>query len=113
MKKTNKTTKVSFNNFTDELRGYLHAFQPALVTLAKSDAKFKVERKALLEKRDAILAQREQDINNGISVDDAIRENSIIDLETKIKKLENAHNEEVKPLNEDIKKCYAFIPEGL
>ena len=59
--------------------------------------------KALLEKRDAILAQREQDINNGISVDDAIRENSIIDLETKIKKLENAHKEEVKPLNEDIK----------
>lgn len=113
MKKTNKTTKVSFTNFTDELRGYLHAFQPALVALAKSDAKFKVERKALLEKRDAILAQREQDIKNGISVDDAIRENSIIDLETKIKKLENAHKEEVKPLNEDIKKCYAFIPEGL
>lgn len=113
MKKTNKTTKVSFKNFSDSNRALLHDFRTAIIAIAEENAKYSSATKPIKAQREKTLALRESAIQEGMDYNDAIIKYSISKEESILAKLKAEHETAVKDYNKTLKTCYAFIPEGM
>lgn len=101
-------SKINVSSFS-----HLKDFVSARIAIAKEDIRHKTESKRLKEKLEEIHKNRENDLIQGIALDDVIRKHSTIDAENAIRKEENKHKEILMPLNEALKDTYAFMPDGM
>ena len=81
--------------------------------LQKEDMRHMAEMKPLKAKLEAIHENREIDLKNGMNLDDVIRKHSSVEVDKAIRAENNLYKETLKPLNEDLKSTYAFMPDGV
>lgn len=104
---------INFKSINSKSFTYLNAFVAARIAIAREDMRHMAEMKPLKAKLEAIHETREIDLKNGIALDDVIRKHSSVEVDKAIRAENNLHKETLKPLNEDLKSTYAFIPEGM
>lgn len=104
---------INFELIDSKSLAYLNAFVDARIAIAKEDMRHMAEMKPLKAKLEAIHENREIDLKNGMNLDDVIRKHSSVEVDKAIRAENNLHKETLKPLNEDLKSTYAFMPDGM
>lgn len=104
---------INFESINSKSLAYLNAFVAARIAIAKEDMRHMAEMKPLKAKLEAIHENREIDLKNGMDLDDVIRKHSSVEVDKAIRAENNLHKETLKPLNEDLKSTYAFMPDGM
>lgn len=104
---------IDYSKINVQSLSYLKDFMSARVLIAKEDIRHKAESKRLKEKLEEIHKNRETDLSQGMALDNVIRKHSTVETENAIRKEESVHKEILKPLNENLKDTYAFIPDGM
>jgi len=104
---------INFVSIDSKSLAYLNAFVAARIAIAKEDMRHMAKMKPLKAKLEAIYENREIDLQNGMNPDDVIRKHSSIEVDKAIRAENDLHKETLKPLNEDLKSTYAFMPEGM
>ena len=75
--------------------------------------RFKAEIKPLKAQLESILASRQNDIDNGMNVDEVVAKFPRTEVDNKIRQAETAHKAIVEPLTKSMKETYIFIPDGM
>ena len=96
-----------------EATAQLQSFKESALAIAVEDLRFKAELKPLKAKLESILANRQNDLNNGISIDEVTAKYSRVEVDSEIRKAETTHKAIVEPLQKTMKDTYIFIPEGM
>lgn len=104
---------INFESLDSKSLAYLNAFVAARIAIAKEDMRHMAEMKPLKAKLEAIHENREIDLKNGMNLDDVIRKHSSVEIDKAIRAENNLHKETLKPLNEDLKSTYVFMPDGI
>lgn len=105
--------QINFSKMSTETTAQLQSFKESALTIATEDLRFKDEIKPLKAKLEVILVNRENDIKNGLPVDEVIAKFPRIEVDNAIRKAETTHKAIVEPLTKAMKDTYAFIPEGM
>lgn len=104
---------INFENMSNESMAQLKDFAESRIAIAKEDLRYKSAMKPLKAKLETIRQNRENDLAQGMSLDDVIRKHSSVDAENAIRKEEKLHADNLAPLNEKLKTTYVFIPESM
>ena len=104
---------INFESIDSKSLAYLNAFVVARIPIAKEDMRHMAEMKPLKAKLEAIHENREIVLKNGMNLDDVIRKHSSVEVDKAIRAENNLHKETLKPLNEDLKSTYAFMPDSM
>ncbi len=104
---------IDFSAIDTKVIEQLKKFVATRVAIAKEDARHKEVLKPLLLKLEAIQEKREVNLNAGMSTDDVIRQFPTLEVDKAIRKENNLHKENLKPLNDTLKGTYSFVPENL
>lgn len=105
--------QINFSKMTEEAHAQLNTFKESAYAIAEEDLRFKAEMKPLKAQLENILAKRQNDIDNGMAVDDVITKFPRIEVDNAIRKAETAHKAIVEPFTKAMKETYIFIPEGM
>lgn len=105
--------QINFSKMSKEATTQLHTFKESALAIAKEDLRYKAEIKPLKAQLETILANRENDIAQGMSVDDVIAKYSRVEVDNAIRKAETEHKAIIEPLNKTMRETYAFIPETM
>ena len=105
--------QINFSKMCKEAVEQLNKFKESAHEIAVEDLRFKAEIKPLRAKLETILENRQNDIDNGMNVDEVIAKFPRIEVDNDIRKAEKKHKDKVAPLQDAMKKTYAFIPEGM
>lgn len=105
--------QINFSKMTEEATAQINSFKESAVSIAKEDLRFKAEVKPLKAKLEKILADRENDITNGLPVDEVLAKFPRTEVDNAIRKAETEHKVIVEPLMKTMKDTYVFIPEGM
>ena len=105
--------QINFSKMSKEVMSQLTTFKDSALALATEDLRFKAEIKPLKAQLESILANRQNDIDNGMNVDEVIAKFPRIEVDNAIRKAETTHKAIVEPLSKSMKDTYAFIPEGM
>lgn len=104
---------INFNNINDASMAQLKAFKEAARDLAYEDIRFKSELKTLKSNLEAIIAQREKAIAEGMTVDEAASAFSRVEADNAIRKAQRDHEEICTPFRMAMKATYTFIPDTM
>lgn len=105
--------QINFSKMNTEAMAQLHTFKETAVAIATEDLRFKAEIKPLKAQLETILANRENDLAQGLSVDEVTAKFPRVEVDNAIRKAQSEHNAIVEPLNKTMKDTYAFIPETM
>lgn len=105
--------QINFSKMSKEAMEQLNKFKESAHEIAVEDLRFKAEIKPLRAKLESILENRQNDIDNGMNVDEVIAKFPRVKVDNDIRKAEKEHKDKVTPLQDAMKKTYAFIPEGM
>ncbi len=105
--------QINFSKMSKEATTQLNTFKESAHAIAVEDLRFKDEIKPLKAQLESILANRQNDIDNGMNVDDVIAKFPRIEVDNAIRKAETAHKAIVEPLSKSMKDTYTFIPDGM
>ena len=105
--------QINFSKMTETAKKQLDTFKSASYLLASEDLRYKAEKKSLQTELNLILKNRQNDLDNGLSLDDVVEKFPRIEVDRKIKVALDAHNATNAPLNEMLKESYVFIPDGM
>lgn len=105
--------QINFSKMSKEAMVQLNTFKDSALAIATEDLRFKAEIKPLKTQLESILANRQNDIDNGMSVDEVIAKFPRIEVDNAIRKAETAHKAIVEPLTKAMKDTYVFIPDGM
>lgn len=105
--------QINFSKMSKEATTQLNTFKESAHAIAVEDLRFKAEIKPLKAQLESILANRQNDIDNGMNVDDVIAKFPRIEVDNAIRKAETAHKAIVEPLSKSMKDTYIFIPDGM
>lgn len=105
--------QINFKNMSKEATAQLNSFKESAMAIAVEDLRFKAEIKPLKAKLETILANRENDIAQGLSVDEVTAKYSRVEVDAEIRKAEMAHKAIVEPLNKSMRDTYVFVPENM
>ena len=105
--------QINFSKMSKEAVEQLNKFKESAHEIAVEDLRFKAEIKPLRAKLETILENRQNDIDNGMNVDEVIAKFPRVEVDNDIRKAETKHKDKVAPLQDAMKKTYAFIPEGM
>lgn len=105
--------QINFSKMSKEATTQLKSFKESALAIAVEDLRFKAEIKPLKAQLESILANRQNDIDNGMNVDEAVAKFPRIEVDNKIRQAETAHKAIVEPLTKSMKETYVFIPEGM
>lgn len=64
--------QINFKNISTEASAQISSFKESALAIANEDLRFKAEIKPLKAKLEAILANRENDLAQGLSVDEVV-----------------------------------------
>lgn len=105
--------QINFSKMSKEAMEQLNKFKESAHEIAVENLRFKAEIKPLRAKLETILENRQNDIDNGMNVDEVIAKFPRIEVDNDIRKAEKKHKDKITPLQDAMKKTYAFIPEGM
>ena len=105
--------QINFSKMSKEATTKLKSFKESALAIAVEDLRFKAEIKPLKAQLESILANRQNDIDNGMNVDEVVAKFPRIEVDNKIRQAETAHKAIVEPLTKSMKETYVFIPEGM
>ena len=105
--------QINFSKMSKEATAQLKSFMESALAIAVEDLRFKAEIKPLKAQLESILANRQNDIDNGMNVDEVVAKFPRIEVDNKIRQAETAHKAIVEPLTKSMKETYVFIPEGM
>ena len=104
---------IDFSQIDTKALAQLQNFAATRIAIAKEDQRHKAEKKSLNAQLEAIHENRELNIKAGFPRDEVLIKFSTLEIDKAIRKEEDKHKEIMKPLNEDLKSTYAFVPEEL
>lgn len=104
---------IDFSQIDSKALAQLQNFAAARIAIAKEDQRHKAEKKSLNVQLDAIHENRELNIKAGFPRDEVLIKFSTLEIDNAIRKEDDKHKEIMKPLNEDLKSTYTFIPESM
>lgn len=105
--------QINFSKMTEIAHNQLITFKESALAIAQEDLRFKAEMKPLKAKLDAIIANRDNDMKQGMSVDEVIAKFPRTEVDNEIRKAETNHQAIVEPLNKAMKDSYVFVPENI
>lgn len=105
--------QINFSKMTEIAHNQLITFKESALAIAQEDLRFKAEMKPLKAKLDAILANRDNDIKQGMSVDEVVVKFPRTEVDNEIRKAETTHQVILEPLNKAMKEAYIFVPENI
>lgn len=105
--------QINFAKMSQEATMQLQSFKESALAIAVEDLRFKDEMKPLKAKLDAILANRDNDMKQGMSVDEVVVKFPRTEIDNEIRKAETNHQAIVEPLNKAMKDSYVFVPENI
>lgn len=105
--------QINFTKMTEEAMASVLNFKESALAIAEEDLRFKAELKPLKARLESILANRENDIKQGMDVDEVVEKYPRTEVDNLIRKVETEHKAIVEPLNKSMKDTYVFIPEGM
>ena len=105
--------QINFTKMNDTAKEQLRIFKESALEIAKEDLRFKAELKPLKAQLESILANRENDIKQGMSVDEVAQKFPRTEIDNAIRKCEAQHKAIVEPFNKSMKDTYAFVPETM
>lgn len=105
--------QINFTKMSREATMQLQSFKESALAIAVEDLRFKAEMKPLKARLESILANRQNDLNNGLSVDEVIAKFPRDEVDNEIRKAETAHQAILEPLNKAMKDTYIFVPENI
>ena len=105
--------QINFSKMSKEATTQLKSFKESALAIAVEDLRFKAEIKPLKAQLESILASRQNDIDNGMNVDEVVAKFPRTEVDNKIRQAETAHKAIVEPLTKSMKETYIFIPEGM
>lgn len=105
--------QINFSKMSKEATAQLQSFKESALAIAVEDLRFKAEMKPLKAQLENILANRQNDIDNGLSIEEVSEKFSRLEVDNAIRKAETAHKAIVEPLTKAMKETYIFIPEGM
>lgn len=105
--------QINFSKMSKEATAQLHTFKESALALAKEDLRHKAEVKPLKAQLETILANRENDLAQGLSIDEVAVKFPRLEVDNAIRKAETEHKAIVEPLNKTMRETYAFIPETM
>lgn len=105
--------QINFTKITEEARTQLNTFKESAYAIAEEDLRFKAEMKPLKARLEIILKNRDNDIKQGMSVDEVVAKFPRTEVDNEIRKAEDTHKKNVEPLNKDMKESYKFVPDAL
>lgn len=105
--------QINFTKMSKEATAQLHSFKESALAIATEDLRYKAEMKPLKAQLENILANRQNDLDNGLSVEEVATKFPRIEVDNKIRKAETTHKAIVEPLTKSMKDTYTFIPEGM
>lgn len=104
---------IDFTQINEKALAQLKNFAETRIAIAKEDQRHKTEKKSLNAQLDAINENRERNINAGFSRDEVLIKFSTLEVDKAIRQENDKHKEIMKPLNEELRNTYAFIPENM
>lgn len=105
--------QINFTKMSQEATMQLKSFKESALAIATEDLRFKAEMKPLKVRLESILANRQNDLNNGLSVDEVTAKFPRDEVDNEIRKAETAHQAILEPLNKAMKDTYIFVPENI
>lgn len=105
--------QINFSKMSKEAMAQLKSFKDSALSLAVEDLRFKAEMKPLKAQLESILTSRQNDIDNGLPVDEVIAKFPRIEVDNAIRKAKAAHDTIIEPLNKTMRDTYVFIPENM
>lgn len=105
--------QINFSKMSKEATAQLQSFKESALAIAVEDLRFKAEMKPLKAQLENILANRQNDIDNGLSIEEVSEKFPRLEVDNAIRKAETAHKAIVEPLTKAMKETYIFIPEGM
>ena len=105
--------QINFTKMSQEAMSQLTTFKENALLIAKEDLRFKEAMKPLKVKLEEILSNRENDLAQGLSLEEVCDKFPRIDVDNAIRKLENEHKAIIEPLNKAMRETYAFIPNNM
>lgn len=105
--------QINFSKMSKEATTQLKSFKESALAIAVEDLRFKAEIKPLKAQLESILANRQNDIDNSMNVDEVVAKFPRIEVDNKIRQAETAHKAIVEPLTKSMKETYIFIPDGM
>lgn len=105
--------QINFSKMTEIAHNQLITFKESALAIAQEDLRFKAEMKPLKARLESILTNRQNDLNNGLSVDEVTAKFPRDEVDNEIRKTETAHQTILEPLNKAMKEAYIFVPENI
>lgn len=105
--------QINFTKMNEETMAQLRTFKDCALAIAKEDLRFKAEVKPLKVQLESILSNRENDIAQGMSVEEVAQKFPRLEVDNAIRKAENEHKAIVEPLNKSMRETYTFVPENM
>ena len=105
--------QINFTKMSKEAMTQLQAFKDTALAIATEDLRFKAEMKPLKAQLENILANRQNDLDNGLSVEEVSAKFPRIEVDNAIRKAQTAHDAIVEPLNKNMKDTYKFVPDNM
>lgn len=105
--------QINFTKMSNEATTQLRTFKDCAIAIAQEDLRHKSVIKPLKAQLETILANRENDIAQGLSVDEVVEKYSRVEVDNAIRKAEAEHKAIVEPLNKSMRDTYVFIPENM
>lgn len=105
--------QINFTKMSKEAMAQLQTFKDTALAIATEDLRFKAEMKPLKTQLENILANRQNDLDNGLSVEEVSAKFPRIEVDNAIRKAQTAHDAIVEPLNKNMKDTYKFVPDNM
>lgn len=105
--------QINFTKMDEMAMAQVQDFKKNALLLAQEDLRYKAEIKPLKAQLDAILSNRENDLAQGLALDDVLEKYPRVDVDNAIRKAENEHKAIIEPMNKAMRETYAFIPTDL
>ena len=105
--------QINFTKMSKEASTQLKSFKESALALAVEDLRFKAEMKPLKAQLESILANRQNDIDAGLPVDEVIAKFPRLEVDNAIRKAQTTHEAIIEPLNKTMRDTYVFIPENM
>lgn len=105
--------QINFTKMSETASAQLKSFKESAVALAQEDLRYKAEIKPLKAQLENILANRQNDLDNGMSIEEVSAKFPRIEVDNAIRKAETAHQAIIEPLNKQMKDTYKFVPDTM
>lgn len=105
--------QINFTKMSNETMEQLRTFKACAIKLATEDLRFKAEVKPLKAQLESILAERQNGLDNGKTVEEVSVEFPRLEVDNAIRKAETNHKAIVEPLNKSMRETYVFIPQTM